>query len=68
MHLVEQKRRCKLANLRPGLFVSAGGELCVKTEYGIDSYIVSTGEYFWGGATTRAELDNVLVTPVDVAK
>jgi len=38
-----------------GLFVSAGGELCLKTEYGnnegrIDAYIVSSGEFFWGAA------------------
>lgn len=38
-----------------GLFMSASGELCLRTEYGnndgrIDCYIVSTGEFFWGAA------------------
>lgn len=38
-----------------GLFTSASGELCLKTEYGsnegrIDAYIVSSGEFFWGSA------------------
>lgn len=31
-----------------GLFISGDGVLCVKTEYGNDSYIVSSGERFWG--------------------
>lgn len=38
-----------------GLFMSASGELCLKTEYGsnegrVDAYIVSSGEFFWGAA------------------
>lgn len=42
-----------LAECPIGLFVSADGELCVKTEYGghpgpIQAYIVSSGEFFWG--------------------
>jgi hypothetical protein len=44
-----------LAECPIGLFVSADGELCLKTEYGdnegrIDAYIVSSGEFFWGAA------------------
>lgn len=58
-----------------GLFRAASGELCLMTEYATeaegrptqrDAYIVSSGEYFWGGAKTTAERCNVLVTPVDV--
>lgn len=60
-----------LADCPIGLFLSASGLLCLKTEYGdnsgrIDAYIVESGEMFWGGqpqtvATQRAEL----VTPVE---
>lgn len=38
--------------------------LCLKTEYGYESYIVSSGEYFWGGAKTREQIGNVLVLPI----
>lgn len=49
-----------------GLFMSDGGELCLKTEYGdndgrIDAYIVSSGEFFWGGAKTKSEQRQVQV-------
>lgn len=60
-----------LADCPIGLFKSANGELCLKTEYGnndgrIDAYIVSTGEMFWGAppqtvASQRAEM----VEPVE---
>lgn len=56
----------KLVPLRDcpiGLFVK-GKNLCVKTEYGIESYIVSSGEYFWGGAKKAEEIGDVLVLPV----
>lgn len=57
-----------LADCPIGLF-ERGGELCLKTEYGnnegrIDAYIVSSGEFFWGGASTPAEQRKVLVRPV----
>jgi len=51
-----------------GLF-RYGGELCLKTEYGsnegrIDAYIVSSGEFFWGGTNTPAAQRKVMVEPV----
>lgn len=49
-----------------GMFLSASGELCVKTEYGLDAFIIATGEKFWGGAKTLAHLRRVTVTPVEV--
>lgn len=61
-----------------GLFRAASGELCVMTEYATtrtdgaqgfpqrDAYIVSSGEYFWGGAKTARERADVMVRPVDV--
>ena len=63
-----KSRRLRLANCPVGLFLSAGGEICLKTEYGdnegrIDAYIVSSGEFFWGGAKTRAEQRKVMVYP-----
>lgn len=51
-------RETTLAEAEIGLFMSSGGEeLCVKTEYQgengqIHAYIVSSGEHFWGGAST----------------
>lgn len=54
-----------------GLFVSHDGELCLKTEYGdnngrIDAYIVSSGEFFWGGTTDPLEQRKVQVNYVVV--
>lgn len=53
-----------------GLFVFRD-ELCVKTEYGgndgrIDAYIVSSGEFFWGGTVRAADQRNVMVRPAQV--
>ena len=58
--LVGSNDPCSLANCPIGLFRSAGGELCLKTEYGnnegrIDAYIVSSGEFFWGDAPQTIE-------------
>ena len=56
----------KLVPLRDcpiGLFMCED-TLCVKTEYGYESYIVSSGEYFWGGAKTREQIGDVLVLPI----
>jgi hypothetical protein len=63
------KAQVSLADCPIGLFLK-DGELCVKSEYGdnegrIDAYIVSSGEFFWGGAKTRAQQRKVLVIPVD---
>lgn len=57
-----------LAECPVGLFIAGSGELCLKTEYGsnegrIDAYIVSSGEFFWGGTSLPAEQRKVLVTP-----
>lgn len=46
-----------------GLFLSMDEKLCLKTEYGLESYIVSTGERFWGGAKNEEELRKVRVIP-----
>lgn len=46
-----------------GLFIH-GNDLCVKTEYGNEAYIVSSGEYFWGGAKTHQQIGDVLVLPI----
>lgn len=44
--------------------------LCLKTEYanpqgGVEAYIVSSGEVFWGRAKTQEERNNLDVTPVN---
>jgi hypothetical protein len=54
-----------------GLFLSADGELCLKTEYGdnngrVDAYIVSSGEMFWGAAPQTVQSQRAeMVTPVE---
>lgn len=53
--LLKNGKRCSLLDAPIGLFVSAAGLLCLKTEYGnnegrIDAYIVISGEFFWGDA------------------
>ena len=59
-----------LAACPVGLFVSAAGALCLKTEYGsndgrIDAYIVSSGEFFWGNRPqTIANHRQQMVRPV----
>lgn len=65
MILKPHKRRCRLVNCRPGLFLF-DGELCLRTEYGVDSYIVSTGEAFWGGTGSHEARGRLWVLPVDV--
>jgi hypothetical protein len=56
-----------------GLFRSAAGSLCLKTEYGnnegrIDAYIVDSGEFFWGEAPqTIASQRAQIVYPVLVS-
>lgn len=65
------KELLALADCPVGLFMSNGGELCLKTEYGnndgrIDAYIVSSGEFFWGDhPQTIANQRRQLVTPID---
>lgn len=53
---------CELRDCPVGLFLY-NGELCLKTEYALDSYIVSTGEMFWGGVSNREDLAHVKVRP-----
>lgn len=52
-----------LRNCPVGLFI-CNDVLCVKTEYGNEAYIISSGEYFWGGAKTKQQIGDVLVLPV----
>lgn len=47
MSLVMLDEPISLKEYSAGLFISNEGELCVKTEYGNESYIVSSGERFW---------------------
>lgn len=53
---------CELKDCPVGLFLY-NGELCLKTEYALDSYIVSSGEMFWGGVSNREDLAHVKVRP-----
>lgn len=64
-----------LAECPVGLFMFKG-LLCMKTEYETvnrvsscsqsDAYIVSSGEYFWGGAQSAEERQDLMVQPIDL--
>lgn len=57
---------CRYAECRPGFFVFQDS-LCLKSEYGgleIASFCES-GEAFWGGVTTKDDLANLSVQPVE---
>jgi hypothetical protein len=59
---------CTLNDCPPGLF-RFDGTLCFKSEYGrnngqCDAYVVSSGEYFWGGTSTPGPRGQLLVTPL----
>lgn len=60
----------KLKDAPVGLFYSADGELCLKTKYsypwGMDAYVVRTGEVFWGTAVDIKERDELEVKPVPI--
>jgi hypothetical protein len=67
---------CTFGECRPGYFiitkVATYGELFLKTEYSsnehpdnFDAYC-ATGEYFWGGTTTKEDRNNIIVQPVEV--
>lgn len=69
--LVAAKRRVKLLDLNPGLFLFGADTLCMKTEYGDpatggEAYIISTGEAFWGGVSSKGQRARLLVTPVKI--
>lgn len=60
---MKNKSLVKLKDCPIGLFIK-DNTLCVKTEYGKESYIVWSGERFWGGAKTIKEIGEVLVLPI----
>ena len=64
--MLTKEEPCTLEDCPIGLFISKNGELCLKTEYGIESYIVSSGERFWGGAKTENQLCKVIVIPCEL--
>lgn len=59
MSLVMLDKPISLKEYSAGLFISSDGVLCVKTEYANDSYIVSSGERFWGGTDNDNDLGNL---------
>lgn len=68
--LLYARSNVELGLMEPGLFYH-GSELCVKTEYrtergAIEAYIVSSGEFFWGGTDQVALQRRILVQPVSV--
>lgn len=62
---VKKNKACTFEECPIGLFLK-DNELCLKTEYGLEAYIISSGEMFWGGAKTGEDLRKVIVTPCKV--
>jgi hypothetical protein len=65
--------RQQLRDCPEGLFIFGDGHIGFKSEYkrlntkGVyqtDAYVVSSGEYFWGGAETAEARERLLVTPI----
>lgn len=58
----------RLIDAPVGLFLW-NGQMCLKTKYteewGVEAYIVSSGETFWGDATTASERNKLEVTPIE---
>lgn len=72
IHVYPNVRRTTVAKCPIGLFLW-NETLCLMTEYSSDSnqrdsYIVSSGEYFWGGAGTSVERARLMVTPCKVGR
>lgn len=67
MKVKAKKKFVPLQDCPVGLFLSEG-ELCVKTQYHLESYIVSSGERFWGGTTNKNDLANVQVKPCYISE
>ncbi len=72
IQIVPQKRRKSLNNCPVGLFYYEE-TLAVMTEYSTslgqrDAYIVSSGEYFWGGTSDPKARGKLLVTPCDLVE
>ena len=69
--------KVRLGNAPVGLF-EYKGTICFKSEYGevktdeigtfvqVKAFVVCSGEYFWGGAKTSRERNDLLVTPLYV--
>lgn len=62
----KRKRSCTLEKCPVGLFISKNDVFALKTEYGLEAYIVSSGERFWGGVNNLEDLKNVRVYPCEV--
>lgn len=55
--------RCTLDECTPGLFLF-NNTIGFKSEYGdCEVFVVESGEYFWGGATTKEEQKKLKVIP-----
>jgi hypothetical protein len=59
--------QCTIADCPPGLFVR-GDQMGFVSEYTDESgnrevFVAESGEYFWGGAGTMEERDQLLVIP-----
>lgn len=61
----------KLKDLPNGKLFRFNNTIALKTEYftekgAVESYIVGSGEMFWGGTNTAEKLNDLLVTPFEI--
>lgn len=57
---------CALSEAEPGFFLF-GDTLCYKNEYD-ESFIISSGEMFWGGANTADSRNALMIVPLNETK
>ena len=62
---LKKKKQVLLHDCPIGLFMYEK-TLCLKTEYTGDYFIISSGEYFWGGSKDAEQREKLYVTPIKI--
>ena len=65
IEMVPHGHICKLSECEPGFFLF-NGNVFLKSEYGSNESFCESGEYFWGGTTTKEDMANLIVQPLIV--
>ena len=69
---IKLKSKIKLKDLPPGSLFLYGDTMALKSEYrtedggAIESYIVGSGEMFWGGTSNPKELEKLEVFELEM--
>lgn len=67
---MNNQTQCTLADCPPGLFRFGDG-IGFKSEYGdnagnSEAFCVESGEYFWGGTSSKADRERLMVAPFEL--